>query len=137
MFFVGLLSSTKFVFCWLAVFDKVFTTDVLRWRGLALVAVLDSCVLCRKDRESIYHLLVHCEFVHFLWCCFLGRSEFFGALLGWRRESLMLGGWLLMVGVDSENSRVFQCISTSREDVAQLVLVHIAKWASSREEFDY
>lgn len=43
----------------------------------------------------------------------------------------------LVVNVDKKrNARIFKWESSSREEVAQLMLVHINKWASSKDEFD-
>lgn len=85
-------------FCWLAIASKISTLDNLRRRGLRREFVSDMCCLCGKERESIDHLLIHCNVSsairgHFLrersveWC-FLGSLS--GLLEAWR-GSLMAG----------------------------------------------
>ena len=50
------------------------TVDNLR-RGIVFIEALsDICVLCGKERETINHLFLHCEFSSFLWCHVICRS---------------------------------------------------------------
>ena len=43
-------------FVWIAVWDRIFTSDNLRDRGLVLV---DWCIMCRSNGETTDHLLLH------------------------------------------------------------------------------
>lgn len=38
-------------------------------------AISDLFVFCKKERETIDHLFLHCEFSHFLCCRMLDRSS--------------------------------------------------------------
>lgn len=65
---------------WLVVFGKVSTADNLRRRCIALEKPSGMCVLCRRVREDINHLFLHCEFAHFLWFHFLKSSSVSGCM---------------------------------------------------------
>jgi hypothetical protein len=69
-------------FVWSAALGKILTLDNLRKRNLVLV---NRCGMCKKEEESIDHLLLHCESAQFLWNAFFSR---FG--LAWL--GLCLGG---------------------------------------------
>ena len=47
-------------FSWSASLGKILTTDNLRKRRLI---VLDWCYMCKRCRESVDHLLLHCSIV--------------------------------------------------------------------------
>ena len=51
-------------FVWTAAWDKILTGDNLRERGLNLV---DWCIMCRCNGETVDHLLLHCEKAFQLW----------------------------------------------------------------------
>jgi hypothetical protein len=57
-------------FVWLAALGKILTTDNLRKKNMVLV---NRCGMCKKDEESIDHLLLHCECAQFLWDAFFNR----------------------------------------------------------------
>lgn len=48
--------------------------DSLRRKGMSLDAILDICLFCGKEMESVDHLFLLCNFAHFLWCLFLALS---------------------------------------------------------------
>jgi hypothetical protein len=45
-------------FGWTAALDKILTHDNLRKRN---IVVVDWCYMCKKNGESVDHLLLHCE----------------------------------------------------------------------------
>jgi hypothetical protein len=57
-------------FVWSAALGKILTLDNLKRRNIVLV---NRCGMCKKDEESIDHLLLHCERAQLLWNAFFGR----------------------------------------------------------------
>ena len=51
-------------FVWTAVWDKIFTSDNLRGRGMDFV---DWCIMCCCNSETVDHLLMHCGKAYRLW----------------------------------------------------------------------
>ena len=49
---------------------KILTIDNLKKRHLI---VINRCYLCKSDRETIDHLLLHCEIAHTLWYAIFSR----------------------------------------------------------------
>lgn len=47
---------------------KFLFLDVLRWKGLHLPNI---CLLCYKDGESVFHVLLHCPFTSEVWIALL------------------------------------------------------------------
>ena len=47
-------------FVWTAVLEKILTVDSLRKKS---IIVTEWCCMCKKNGESIDHLLLHCEVV--------------------------------------------------------------------------
>ena len=56
------------VFAWEASWGKVLTMDQLKRGGLTLV---NRCVMCEEDEETIDHLLIHYKCAKMLWDLFL------------------------------------------------------------------
>ena len=50
-------------FVWSAALGKILTLDNLRKKNMVLI---NGCGMCKKDEESIDHLLLHCECAQFL-----------------------------------------------------------------------
>jgi hypothetical protein len=55
---------------WSAALGKILTLDNLRKRNFVLV---NRCGMCKKEEETIDHLLLHCESAQFLWNAFFSR----------------------------------------------------------------
>jgi zinc-binding in reverse transcriptase len=51
------------VSAWLMLLKRILTTDNLKKRGWAL---LNICVMCRADEESVHHLLNSCDYIRSL-----------------------------------------------------------------------
>ena len=51
-------------FSWEAVWGKVLMLDQLKRRGRPLAS---RCYLCENEKETIDHLLVHCQQARLLW----------------------------------------------------------------------
>ncbi|KAM7507518.1 hypothetical protein LguiA_017971 [Lonicera macranthoides] len=69
----GVPSKMK-VLAWLAAHKKVSTADLLQIRRPYLQLSPLWCVMCKRSGESLDHLLLHCSFVHSIWCNI--RSDF-------------------------------------------------------------
>jgi hypothetical protein len=57
-------------FAWSAVLGNILTKDNFRKRH---VIVIDKCCVCRRNRESVDHLFLHCAVACALWSVFLRR----------------------------------------------------------------
>ena len=56
-------------FSWTAALERLLTIDNLRKRNLILV---DWCCMCKRNGESVDHLLLHCPLAWELWSMVLG-----------------------------------------------------------------
>ena len=50
-------------FVWTTVWDKILTGDNLRGRGMDFF----DCIMCRRNGETVDHLLLHCDKAYRLW----------------------------------------------------------------------
>jgi hypothetical protein len=57
-------------FVWLAALGKILTLDNLRKKNIVLI---NRCGMCKRDEETIDHLLLHCECAEVLWNAFFSR----------------------------------------------------------------
>jgi hypothetical protein len=57
-------------FGWSAAQGKILTLDNLRKRQ---VTVVNRCCLCKRDGESVDHLLIHCDIAQALWTALFSR----------------------------------------------------------------
>ena len=55
-------------FVWTTIWDKILTGDNLQGRGFDFV---DWCIMCRCNRKTVDHLLLHCEKAYWLWSLIL------------------------------------------------------------------
>ena len=60
----SLLGLQVAFFSWTAALGKILSTGNLRKRG---IKVLDQCCMCKRDGESMDHLLLHCPIAYELW----------------------------------------------------------------------
>jgi hypothetical protein len=51
-------------FSWSAALGKILIVDNLRKRHIIIV---DKCFLCKRDGESVNHLLLHCDVASTMW----------------------------------------------------------------------
>jgi hypothetical protein len=56
--------SMAFVFAWSAALGKIFIVDNLKKRHIIIV---NTCFLCKRDEESVNHILPHCDVASALW----------------------------------------------------------------------
>jgi hypothetical protein len=57
-------------FAWLVALEKILIIDNLRKRH---VIVVDRCYICKRDEESVDHILLHCVAVVILWNIFFNH----------------------------------------------------------------
>eukprot|EP00268_Persea_americana_P062605 TRINITY_DN8040_c1_g2_i6.p1 TRINITY_DN8040_c1_g2~~TRINITY_DN8040_c1_g2_i6.p1 ORF type:complete len:254 (+),score=31.35 TRINITY_DN8040_c1_g2_i6:132-893(+) len=149
----GLAPPRVDVFLWLAVVGKISTVDNLRKRRITSEAIADTCVLCGKEEESITHLFLHCESAScnwqsffkncgISWCLPSALSELMEGRLGpfkgvglilWRSIPFSIH-WLIW---KERNNKNFNGKSKDREDIAFMIVLKIAKWASIKKELEH
>ena len=76
-------------FVWTVVWDRIFTGDNLRGRGLDFV---DWCIMCRRNGETVDHLLLHCGKAYRLWSLVF-RSFGFSWVLPRSVADTLFGWW--------------------------------------------
>ncbi|KAM7515165.1 hypothetical protein LguiA_004748 [Lonicera macranthoides] len=55
------------MFAWLASLEKVSTCDMVQVRRPFMSLSPWWCALCRRENENVDHILLHCEFVKYIW----------------------------------------------------------------------
>ncbi|XP_059630150.1 uncharacterized protein LOC132273143 [Cornus florida] len=66
-------------FAWTSVLGKILTQDNLRRRNQVVV---NRCYMCRRDEESVDHLLLHCPLAKDCWDLMLGLFGFMWVMPG-------------------------------------------------------
>jgi hypothetical protein len=130
-------------FAWTAAKSKIPTIDNLRWRGMIVV---NRCLLCKSDGESVDHLLLHCRVTNAFWnaifsrfglCWVMPRSvrELFACWwTGGRTRSAMVWKMIplcLMWCIWRErNARCFEDSARSFEEILHYFLFTLHTWTS-------
>ena len=52
------------IFFWILLQNKILTLDNLKKRGFIII---NRCLLCKNDCESVNHITLHCPFTKMLW----------------------------------------------------------------------
>ena len=120
---------------------KILTLDNLRKRQ---VVVINRCIMCKKDGESIDHLLLHCEVAHALWCnifsrlglswvmpssvldlcafwCSSGRTR---SAVVWKMMRICIF-WSIW---RERNNRCFEDLESSLEEILAFLLYSLYSW---------
>jgi hypothetical protein len=132
-------------FVWTAALGKILTHDNLRRRH---IVVVEWCCMCKKNGESIDHLLLHCDVARVVWCSFY---RLFGVEWVMPRSVLdLLSGWgtllsrgpatrlwkqvpsCVMWGLWREhNVRLFEDVELPIVDLCRNVLNMLYVWVSA------
>jgi hypothetical protein len=59
-------------FVWSAALGKILMQDNLRKKNMV---VINRCGMCKRDEETVDHLLLHCECAQLLWNAFFNRFD--------------------------------------------------------------
>lgn len=70
---LGLALPLVGAFCWLVVASKVSTVNNIKRRGLMSNNISFTCVMCRRDGESVDQLFLHCKVAVSIWSSFIER----------------------------------------------------------------
>lgn len=138
---------------WTALLNKVKTKDKLKKFGVVSRDEV-MCVLCSKMEEDCQLLFIHCEVslsIWQWWCDMWGVAWSCPSLLVdlfslWK--SLVKGDFVKKVWLSSfvivwtlwkeRNQRVFNKVSSSKEDLCRLILLRISWWIKGwYPEFPY
>jgi hypothetical protein len=131
-------------FVWSAAIGKILTLDNLRKRQ---VVVVNRCFMCKKDGESIDHLLLHCKVAHALWCNIFSRLDLswfmFSSVLDlcacWysssRNRSAVVWKMMLICIFWSiwreRNNRCFEDLESSLEEILASLLYSLYSWIAA------
>ncbi|XP_042992315.1 uncharacterized protein LOC122318775 [Carya illinoinensis] len=81
------------LFVWTAALGKILTMDNLRIRG---IIITEWCCMCRKNGETVDHLLLHCEFARKIWNFFFSRMDIAWVMPG--RMIELIASWRGIAG---------------------------------------
>jgi hypothetical protein len=132
-------------FIWTAALGKILTTDNLRKRRLF---VLDWCGMCKRDGESVDHLLLHCSIAHEIWDLVFSMfgvhwvmpRRVMDLLFCWPGLPKQKAGdiWRLIPHCimwclwRERNARCFEDCELPIQDLKNLVLNTLWKWAAAQ-----
>jgi hypothetical protein len=115
-------------FIWSTTLGKILIVDNLRKRHIIIV---DRCCLCKRDEESVDHLLLHCDLV----CLGLCLEELSTCCLlveVWKAEEccdLEDGAHLhFLVCLEGNKCRCFEDLESSMEDLLALFFHTLCLW---------
>lgn len=140
----GLAPHRIELFVWLACFGKINTRGKLTRLGI-ISADQDICVLCNNSSETSTHLMLHCEFSWSVWCWWLdlwgikwaAPPSLVAAYRQWMPPNLGVlfkKIWSSMFYIiiwsvwKERNSRVFNNIQCSQQQVRDLILTRLVWW---------
>ncbi|CAN0922513.1 Putative ribonuclease H protein At1g65750 [Linum grandiflorum] len=132
-------------FVWLVYYKRIATVDNLQRRGLQMV---NRCVLCLEDLESVDHLFLHCKFSSLVWskvCSLLsihgpGSYDCAGFILAWNgfncqphfaaymKVILHAFCWTIW---GERNNRIFRDEFRSSSQLFYLVMISAKNWLSA------
>ncbi|CAN1252348.1 Putative ribonuclease H protein At1g65750 [Linum perenne] len=136
-------------FCWMVWHGKIASIDNLQKRGMTMV---NRCVLCEKDAESVDHIFTSCEFSSLVWDRVSSKLSLFGP----RHNNVkgMFSAWKGMNCIQSfpeaskalmhslvwfiwleRNDRVFNDVRKGERQVAYRVLYNIGSWLAAAKFF--
>ena len=137
--------GSKFKFCIYISLGKILTTDNLRKRRLY---VLDWCSMCKRDGESVDHLLLHCLLAQEIWdlafsmfgVVWVMPRRVMDLLHCWPKLNRQIAGeiwgliphcimWCLW---RERNARCFEGCEMSIQDLKKFVLNTIWEWAAAQ-----
>jgi len=122
---------------WLAVLVKILTHNNLQKRN---VVVIEWYCMCKKNGESIDHLLLHCEVVRDLWSYILILRTVLELLTSWgasvgyghAKEAWRLAPLCLLWCIWRErNARLFEDVEISMVELRKCLLNMLYIWIAS------
>jgi hypothetical protein len=131
-------------FVWSAALGKILTLDNLRKRNMMVV---NRCGMCKKDEESIDHLLLHCDCAQILWNAFFTRFDLAwvmprgvvnllhcwwsegrsSSVVAWKMVPLCIM-WCLW---SERNGRFFEDSERSMEELLHLFFTTLFTWVAA------
>jgi hypothetical protein len=134
-------SMTAF-FTWAAALGRILTVDNLRKRH---IIIIDRCCLCKRDGESMDHILLHCDVAYALWnnifsrfgiSWVMPRSVLNLLTCWWKSGSSRSATTWKMVPIciflciwRERNLRCFENVESSIEEVLELFLHTLFLWS--------
>ncbi|CAN1750240.1 hypothetical protein LINPERHAP1_LOCUS3984 [Linum perenne] len=128
---------------------KIATSDNLQRRGLCLV---NRCVLCERDLETVDHLLIHCDFTSAVWnrvssvlsMCGPRNGEVRGLIESWKGMNcnsvfaevarVLIHGVFWFTWLE-RNDRIFRGSKKNVQQVAVRILFNIGRWLAAKGLF--
>ena len=131
-------------FVWSAALGKILTIDNLRKKNMVLI---NRCGMCKRDEETIDHLLLHCECAQVLWNAFFNHFDLAWAMpsgvvnllqcwwSGGRPSSAvvwkMVPHCIMWCLWSERNKRFFDDSKSSQEDLLHFFFTTLFTWAAT------